>query len=137
MNKSLLTGRITKEVELRKTPNGTSIVNFTLACNRKFKQQGQPDADFIQCVAWGKIADLMNDSLHKGSLIGIEGRIQTRSYNSQQGQRIFVTEIIVESLDFLEPKSHNMELQLTMQYPNQGYDEYEQDIYSEHEDYNY
>lgn len=105
MNKVILIGRLTKAPELRKTQSGTSVVSYTLAVNRNVQKDGQPDADFIQCVAWNKTADLMEQYLHKGSLIGIEGRIQTRSYDNQQGQKTYVTEVMTESIQFLEPKS--------------------------------
>lgn len=104
INKVVLIGRLTKDPELRTTSNGTSVCSFNLAVNRKIQQQGQPDADFISCVAWGKSADNMTTYLHKGSLIGVEGRIQTRSYDNQQGQRVYVTEVQCESVQFLEPK---------------------------------
>ena len=105
INNVVLVGRITKEIDLRKTQSGASVASFTLAVNRAIKQEGQPDADFIQCVAWNKTADNMAQYLHKGSLIGVEGRIQTRSYDNQQGQRIYVTEVITQSVHFLETKN--------------------------------
>ena len=104
INKVVLIGRLTKDPELRTTQSGTSVCSFNLAVNRKIQQQGQPDADFISCVAWGKSADNMTTYLHKGSLIGVEGRIQTRSYENQQGQRVYVTEVQCESVQFLEPR---------------------------------
>lgn len=107
MNRAVLVGRLTKDVDLRKTPNGASVVQFTLAINRKVKAQGQPDADFINCVAWNKTADLMAQYLRKGALIGIEGRIQTRNYDDRDGKRVYLTEVICESLTFLETKGNN------------------------------
>lgn len=107
INKVVLVGRLTKDPVLRKTASGTSITSFTVACNRRFKQEGQPDADFINCVAWNKTADIVNQYTHKGSLVGVEGRIQTRSYDDQQGKRVYVTEIVAESVQFLESKSSN------------------------------
>lgn len=104
INRVVLVGRLTKEVELRKTQSGASVVSFTVACNRRFKQEGQPDADFINCVAWNKVADLMAQYLRKGALIGVEGRIQTRSYDGQDGKRVYVTEVVADSVQFLEPK---------------------------------
>lgn len=106
MNNVVLVGRLTKDVELRKTQNGKSVVSYTLAVNRQFKQEGQPDADFINCVAWNKTADLMEQYLHKGSLVGVEGRIQTRSYQDNTGKNVYVTEVLTESVQFLEPKSN-------------------------------
>lgn len=105
INRAILVGRLTKEIDLRKTPNGASTTSFTIACNRKVKQEGQPDADFINCVAWNKVADLMNQYLHKGSLIGLEGRIQTRTYDDKDGKRVYVTEVVAESVQFLESKN--------------------------------
>lgn len=106
MNKVLLIGRLTKDIELKKTQSGMSYARFTLAVNRRFKsnndQQGQ-DADFISCVAWDKRAETMYQYLNKGSQVGIEGRIQTGSYE-RDGQRVYTTDVVVESFDFLEPK---------------------------------
>lgn len=104
INKVVLIGRLTKDPELRTTQSGTSVCSFNLAVNRRVQTPGQPDADFISCVAWGKSADNMTTYLHKGSLIGVEGRIQTRSYDNQQGQRVYVTEVQCESVQFLEPR---------------------------------
>lgn len=105
INRVVLVGRLTRDPELRKTQNGTSVCSFTMAVNRRVQTQGQPDADFISCVAWNKLADLMTQYLHKGSLIGLEGRIQTRNYDNQQGQRVYVTEVVADNIQFLEPKS--------------------------------
>ena len=100
INRVVLVGRLTKDPVLRKTANGASVVSFTVACTRRFKQEGQPDADFINTVAWTKTADT-----HKGSLVGVEGRIQTRSYDDQSGKRVYVTEVVADSVQFLESKS--------------------------------
>lgn len=105
INRVVLVGRLTRDPELRKTQNGTSVCSFTMAVNRRMQAQGQPDADFISCVAWNKLADLMTQYLHKGSLIGLEGRIQTRNYDNQQGQRVYVTEVVADNIQFLEPKN--------------------------------
>ena len=105
MNKVLLIGRLTKDPEIRHTQNGATVVSYTLAVNRRVQTPGQQDADFISCVAWNKTADLMAQYLHKGSLIGVEGRIQTRSYDNQYGNRVYVTEVMTESIQFLEPKN--------------------------------
>lgn len=117
INRVVLVGRLTRDPELRKTQNGTSVCSFTMAVNRRVQTQGQPDADFISCVAWNKLADLMTQYLHKGSLIGLEGRIQTRSYDNQQGQRVYVTEVVADNIQFLEPKN----AQSNYSSPNQGY----------------
>lgn len=105
LNSVVLIGRLTKDPELRTTGSGTPVVSYTLAVNRRFKTQGQPEADFINCVAWNKTADTMARYLHKGSLIAVQGRIQTRNYENQQGQRVYVTEVVTDSFDFLESKN--------------------------------
>ena len=105
INRVVLVGRLTRDPELRKTNSGASVVSFTVACDRRFKTQGQPDADFISCVAWNKVADLMAQYLREGSLrSGVEGRIQTRNYDDANGRRVYVTEVVAESVQFLEPK---------------------------------
>ena len=114
INRVVLIGRLTKDPEMRKTQSGTSVVSYNLAVNRRTHTEGQPEADFISCVAWNKTADLMAQYLHKGSLIGVEGRIQTRSYDNQQGQKVYVTEVITDSVQFLEPKSNSQQQQEQM-----------------------
>ena len=105
MNRVVLVGRLTKDPVLRKTANGVSVTSFTLACTRRFKQEGQPDADFINTVTWNKTADIVHQYTHKGSLVGVEGRIQTRSYDDKDGKRVYVTEVVADSVQFLESKS--------------------------------
>lgn len=130
MNKTILIGRLTKDLEVRKTPNGASVVNFTIAINRIGKQQpGQPEADFINCVAWNQTADLMAQYLGKGSLIGVEGRIQTRNYENNEGRRVYVTEVVVERVEFLESRSQRQTQQQSGYYDqgsNNDYDQYQQ-----------
>lgn len=105
INNVVLTGRLTKEPELRYTQSGVAVANFTLAVNRNFKnQQGETEADFIMCQIWRKQAEALANYTHKGSLIGIEGRIQTRNYDNQQGQRVYVTEVIADRFTFLESR---------------------------------
>lgn len=107
INRVIAIGRLTKEPSLNTTASGISTCTFTLAVRRKNQMDGQPDSDYLQCVTWRKTAENVAKYLHKGSLIGIEGRIQTRSYNNQQGQRVYVTEIVCENIQFLEQrKSH-------------------------------
>lgn len=106
MNTVQLVGRLTKEVDLRFTSSGTAVGSFTLAVNRSFtNQQGEREADFINCVIWRKAAENLANFTRKGSQIGIEGRIQTRNYENQQGQRVYVTEVVVNNFHLLEPKS--------------------------------
>ena len=105
INKVVLVGRITKDPELRKTSTGISTVSFTLACNRRFSnQENGQDADFINCVAWRHSADFMNNYVKKGSLLGIEGRIQTRNYKDQSDRTIYVTEVVCDSVQLLESR---------------------------------
>lgn len=104
INRVILVGRLTKNPEIRKTPNGASICKFTLAVSRKVKVQGQPDADFISCVAWNKTADLMYQYLKKGSLIGVDGRLQTGKFTNSNGETIYTCDVMVESLQFLDKK---------------------------------
>ena len=104
INRVVLVGRLTKSPELRKTQNGTSVCKFTLAVNRRVTGQGQPDADFISCVAWNKTADLMLQYLNKGSLIGIEGRLQTGRFTNNNGETIYTCDVMVDTLQFLDPK---------------------------------
>ncbi len=105
MNRVVLVGRLTKDPELRYTPNGVAVASFTLAVNRSFtNQQGERETDFINCVVWRKPAENVANFLKKGSLAGVDGRIQTRNYEGQDGKRVYVTEVLAESVQFLEPK---------------------------------
>jgi single-strand DNA-binding protein len=106
LNRVILVGRLTKAPELKYTPNGIAVCSITLAVNRPFSnQQGEREADFINCVIWRKPAENAAKFLKKGSLAGVDGRLQTRSYENNQGQRVYVTEVLAESVQFLEPKS--------------------------------
>lgn len=108
INNVVLVGRLTKDLDLRYTANGTAVATFSIAVNRSFtNQNGKRDADFINCVIWRKLAESMANFTRKGSLVGIEGHIQTRSYDNQQGQRVYVTEVVVETFSLLEPKNKN------------------------------
>jgi single-strand DNA-binding protein len=105
MNRVVLVGRLTKDPELRYTPNGVAVTTFSLAVNRPFSnQQGERETDFINCVVWRKPAENVANFLKKGSLAGVDGRIQTRNYEGQDGKRVYVTEVLAESVQFLEPK---------------------------------
>ncbi|MGJ8729298.1 single-stranded DNA-binding protein [Listeria aquatica] len=105
MNRVVLVGRLTKDPELRYTPAGVAVATFTLAINRNFKNgQGEQEADFINCVVWRKPAENVANFLRKGSLAGVDGRVQTRNYEGQDGKRVYVTEVVAESVQFLEPK---------------------------------
>ena len=98
INNVVLVGRMTKDAELRYTPSNVAVATFTLAVNRNFKNQdGEREADFVNCVIWRQQAENLANLAKKGALIGITGRIQTRSYDNQQGQRVYVTEVVTES----------------------------------------
>ena len=108
MNRFIGVGRLTKDPEFRTTPNGVSVTTFTIAVNRTFTNaQGEREADFINCVTFRKQADNVNKFLTKGSLAGVEGRIQTRSYENNEGRRIFVTKVVCDSVQFLDTKNNN------------------------------
>lgn len=105
INQVTLVGRLTKDPELRVTTDGNSVVNVTLAVNRNFRnQKGEIEADFVQCTLWRKMAENLSLYCKKGALIGITGRIQTRSYLGEEGKRKYVTEVIAETVRFLEGK---------------------------------
>lgn len=102
MNKVILVGRLTKDPELKKTPSGASVVNFTIAVNRTFANaNGEREADFINCVVWGKVAENLAAYQSKGSLIGVDGRIQTRNYEDSNQKRVFITEVVAENIQFI------------------------------------
>ena len=102
MNHVVLIGRTTRNPDLKKTPSGASVVSFTLAVNRPTK--GQPDTDFINCVAWNKTADAICAYVHKGDQIAISGRIQVRNYDDKDGKRVYITEVVCNSVQSLESK---------------------------------
>ena len=102
----VLIGRLTRDVELRYTPSNVAVATFNLAVNRNFKNQdGEREADFINCVMWQKSAENLANWTRKGMLIGITGRIQTRSYENQQGQRVYVTEVVADNFQLLESRN--------------------------------
>ncbi|HIB1875460.1 TPA: single-stranded DNA-binding protein [Enterococcus faecium] len=106
INSVTLVGRLTKDPDLRYTASGTTVATFTLAVNRNFtNQNGNREADFINCVIWRKPAETMATLAKKGSIIGIVGRIQTRTYDNQQGQRVYVTEVVADNFQLLESKA--------------------------------
>lgn len=108
MNNVNLIGRLTKPVDLRYTQSGVAYGSFTLAVTRRFKNKnGEREADFINCVIWKKGAENLANFTQKGSLIGVSGAIQTRNYENQQGQRVYVTEVLVENFDFLESRKND------------------------------
>lgn len=110
INSTTLVGRLTKDPELRTTPSGVEVGNFTLAVNRTFtNQNGEREADFINCIVFRKQAVNVNQYLSKGKLAGIVGRLQTRSYENKEGQKLYVTEVVCDNVQFLEPKDSQNE----------------------------
>lgn len=106
INRVVLVGRLTKDPELKYTQSGIAVTRFTLAVNRTFtNHQGQREADFINCVTWRKQAENVANYLKKGSLAGIDGRIQTSSFDGKDGNRVFMTEVVAENVQFLESRS--------------------------------
>lgn len=110
INRVVLVGRLTKDPEFRTTQSGVSVTTFTLAVNRTFTNaQGEKEADFINCVTFRKQAENVNNYLSKGSLAGVDGRVQSRSYDNKEGKRIYVTEVVCDSVQFLDTKSNNQQ----------------------------
>ncbi|EKH2210466.1 single-stranded DNA-binding protein [Staphylococcus pseudintermedius] len=108
INRVVLVGRLTKDPEFRTTQSGVEVATFTLAVNRNYKNKnGEQQADFINCIVFRKQAENVNNYLNKGYLAGVDGRLQSRSYENQEGRRIFVTEVICDSVQFLESKNNN------------------------------
>ncbi len=106
MNRVELVGRLTRDPEMRMSQSGTGVVRFSIAVDRIRKVEGQPEADFISCVAFGKTAEFMSNYLHKGYLISVEGRIQTGSYDNQQtGQKVYTTDVVCDSVQNLTPRN--------------------------------
>jgi single-strand DNA-binding protein len=107
INRIVLTGRITKDLDLKTTQTGHSVVSFTLAVDRARKNDnGEREADFIRCVAWNKTAEVMSQYCGKGSLIGVDGHLQTRSYDDRNGQRVYITEVVVDRMSFLDSRNN-------------------------------
>ncbi|WP_338217469.1 single-stranded DNA-binding protein [Companilactobacillus muriivasis] len=108
INRVVLVGRLTRDPELRYTSSGAAVASFTVAVNRQFtNSQGERDADFIGCTIWRKAAENFVNFTKKGSLVGIDGRIQTSSYDNQQGQRVYRTDVIVENFSLLESRAES------------------------------
>lgn len=110
INQVALTGRLTKDIELKYTQSGNAVASFILAVNRRFvNQQGQRETDFINCVLWRKNAENLANFAHKGSLIGIEGSLQTRSYIDSDNKKIYITEVLCNAFTLLETKTQSNE----------------------------
>ena len=122
MNKVLLTGRITKDPEIRYTPNGMANLLFTIAVDRQVRDaNGNRQADFVSCVAWGQQADFMSRYVKKGNMLAITGRIQVRNYQGQDNQTHYVTEVVVESVENLSPRDPNQVQQQGYQQPTNNF----------------
>lgn len=105
MNKVIIIGRTTKDVELKQTTTGTSVAEFSIAVRRAFKNaNGENESDFFNCIAFSKLAETISRYVKKGDQVGIEGRLQTRNYTNKEGKKVYVTEIIVENVEFLQSK---------------------------------
>ena len=114
MNKVILIGRLTRDPELRYTGSNTPVTTFSLAVNRPFtNQSGEREADFINCVVWSRLAETVKNYLSQGSQVAVEGRIQTRNYDDQNGQKRYVTEVIVENIDFVGSRRDNAQGQMS------------------------
>lgn len=109
MNKIMLIGRLTRDPEIRYSQgeNQTCIARYTLAVNRPFRKNGEQEADYLPCIAFGKIGELTEKYLYKGAKIAIEGRIQTGSYTNREGQKVYTTDVVVERQEFLEKRASN------------------------------
>lgn len=106
LNRVVLVGRMTRDPELRRTGTGTAVTSFTIAMNRNFtNQNGERQADFIPCVVWNKAAENVARYCSKGSLVGVDGRLQSRQYENQDGRRVTVVEVVCDSVQFLETRS--------------------------------
>lgn len=120
LNTVVLVGRLTKDPELTYTPSGVAVTRFTIAVNRPFSnQQGQREADFVNCVVWRKPAENLANYMRKGNLIGVDGRIQTRNFDDKDGKRVFVTEVVANSVSFLESNRNQQNTQQNNQQNNQ------------------
>ena len=124
INRVILVGRLTRDVEVRKTASGLSVATFTVACDRRMARgqdgNNQQSADFISCVAWRQAAVFLGSYARKGALVGVEGRIQTRSYD-RDGQKVYVTEIVCDTVNLLESKSQSQSRAQNSSYQDNSY----------------
>lgn len=123
INRIILVGRLVADPELRYTPAGIPVCKFRLAVNRIFKNEGEQQADFINCIAWRKQAENIANYMKKGNLVGIDGRIETGSFEGQDGKRVYTFEVVAESIQFLEPKNTSNSTQ--NQFSSQGNTNYQ------------
>jgi len=128
LNRVVLVGRMTRDPELRRTGNGTAVTSFTLAMNRNFtSQNGERQADFIPCVVWNKAAENTARYCSKGSLVGVDGRLQSRQYEAQDGRKVTVIEVVCDSVQFLETRSQASSRQV--QQPTQPQNNFNDSFY--------
>lgn len=116
MNIAIEIGRLTKDVELRRTGNGTAVATFTLAVNRPFETNGEKQADFIPCVVWGKLAENTERYCHKGSQVAVDGMLQSRSYEDNNKKKHFVLELVCSKVQFLDTRNNTQPQQNNDQY---------------------
>jgi len=108
INNIVLVGRLTRDAELKHTGNGIAVASFTVAVERSFtNQNGEKEADFINIVAWRKTAEIVSNYTHKGSMIGIRGRIQTRNFTNNEGRKVYITEVVAEEIQLLSKKKED------------------------------
>lgn len=123
LNNVNLCGRLTHDIDLRYTQSGKAVGSFSLAVNRNFKNSdGDYEADFINCTIWGKSAENLANFVSKGSLINVSGRLNTRNYDNKQGQKVYVTEVIVERFDLLDSKNKGKSVNQTSSKSHQSKD---------------
>ena len=124
INRVVLVGRLTRDVEVRKTASGLSVATFTVACDRRIARgqdgNNQQSADFISCVAWRQAADFLGSYARKGALVGVEGRIQTRNYD-RDGQKVYITEVVCDTVNLLESKSQSQSRAQNSGYQDNSY----------------
>lgn len=135
MNKVILMGRLTRDPEINYTTGAESmaVARYSLAVDRRFKREGQPTADFINCVAFGKSAEFAEKYLHKGTKIAVTGRIQTGSYTNREGNKVYTTDVVIEEQEFAESKNSNSGSQPQQQTrrnsaPSGGFDKIPEDV---------
>lgn len=107
MNNATLIGRLTRDPEVRYSDGGTTIARYTLAVDRRFKQTGGQDADFIGCIAFGKTAEFIEKYFKQGTKMGMTGHIQTGSYTNKDGQKVYTTDVVAENVEFVESKKQS------------------------------
>ncbi|CUO79555.1 Helix-destabilizing protein [Roseburia hominis] len=138
LNRVALVGRLTRDPELRRTGSGKAVTSFNLAVERNFKSDDQ-EADFINCVCWGKVAENTERYCSKGSMVSVDGRIQTRNYENNQGQKVYVTEVIADSVQFIQTNRNNntataAQAPTNSYVPNEPIQQFEDDNYMLEED---